>query len=178
MPLRLFAAILLLTLTPLTAAARDSSAPSGAAAPAKTAAAVSAAAAPEKGSPYASAEADGLIANCHAKTGTNRFNYHRCLLKVYEDLLAKVSALNDLLLGKIGSHHKLGRLSIMQWSNHVTKSYRYWEKFIIWDCEWGGHLGQGKPGSSSAMTECRIRRAITRRELMEHRIVEFDKVIK
>ena len=82
-----------------------------------------------------------------------------------------------MLLSRIGEHHSFGRLRIMQWSNSVIKSQTNWKKFIIWDCEWGGHLKEKNIGAAAAMTECRIHQAAIRIDELLGRMAEFDKTI-
>lgn len=121
-----------------------------------------------------SAEAARLIGSCREKAAGQMFHYHRCLIEEYERIEGVTDKLTDRLLGIIGGNRELGRLRIIQWSNAITQSQSQWKKYIIWDCEWGGHLEQGKPGAAAVMTECRIERALERQRELEARATSAE----
>ena len=123
-------------------------------------------------------DASQLIAECKAAAGERVFKYQRCLIGEYERLEKQTRQLTDKLLGMVGGHRAFGRLKILQWSNAISKSQSRWHKFIVWDCEWGGHARLNKKGAAAAMTKCRIERTAKRVKHLENRVRALDNLIK
>ena len=104
---------------------------------------------------------------CSLKSAKHRYKYQICLRKEYVRLDEQTQKLTDKMLGVVGRHRAFGRRKIIRLSNAILKSQSHWKKFIVWDCEWPGHLHGSKPIAASSMTECRIRRAFIRRRSLD-----------
>ena len=104
---------------------------------------------------------------CSLKSARHRYKYQICLRKEYVQLDKQTQKLTDKMLGVVGRHRAFGRRKIIGLSNAILKSQSRWKKFIVWDCEWPGHLYGNKPIAASSMTECRIKRAFIRRRSLD-----------
>ena len=123
-------------------------------------------------------DADHLIAACEQKAGLDNYRLHICLLGAFNRLEKRTDQLTDRLLNKVGSHHALGRLKIIQWSNAITKSQSRWQKLVPWDCEWEGHILPDLKGAAVAIDRCGIQRAAKRVRLLEKRLQSLDNILK